>query len=163
GDASLYEGKYYLYFGPTPVVTLFLPWWAVTGNDIPPNFAAALFASGGFLATCLLFWTLLSAFELKLPLAMEAVVVVTIGFCQFVPFVLRRPMFYETAICAGYFFMTAGLLLAVRYLLGMSRRIWPLVVGGLCIGLSAGCRPHFAITAIVTLVVFAFGADTKRR
>src|SRR5574339_279135 len=34
-DASYYQGKYYIYFGPAPVVTLLLPFNLVTGRDLP--------------------------------------------------------------------------------------------------------------------------------
>ena len=48
-DASLYHGHYYLYFGLTPLLLVFLPWRVVTGAGIPENFAAALLAAAGFL------------------------------------------------------------------------------------------------------------------
>ena len=34
-DASLYHGKYYLYFGPTPAIVLFLPYKVLTGSHLP--------------------------------------------------------------------------------------------------------------------------------
>ncbi|HXQ79978.1 MAG TPA: hypothetical protein VN775_01610, partial [Opitutaceae bacterium] len=42
-DASLYRGKYYLYFGPTPVLVM-LPWRVVTGHHLPQRLAVAVFA-----------------------------------------------------------------------------------------------------------------------
>jgi hypothetical protein len=56
-DASLYRGKYYLYFGAAPVVTLFLPWKLITGSAIPQNEASAIFLTVGFVFSCLLFVT----------------------------------------------------------------------------------------------------------
>ena len=34
-DATLYHGKYYLYFGPTPAIVLFLPYKVLTGSHLP--------------------------------------------------------------------------------------------------------------------------------
>jgi hypothetical protein len=161
-DASFYGGKYYLYFGPTPVVTLFLPWWAATGNDLPDNFAAALFAVAGFLASCGLLFTVLGAFGLGVPLALEPLLILALGLCQFVPFALRRPLFYEIAICSGFFFLTTGILLVVRHVTSASRSTATLVLAGLCLGLSAGCRPHFAVAAIAVLVLFALHSKKWR-
>src|SRR5687768_9801501 len=38
-DASYYRGKYYIYFGPAPVVTLLLPFSLVTGRNLPITYA----------------------------------------------------------------------------------------------------------------------------
>src|SRR4051812_13686606 len=48
-DASLYRGKYYLYFGVAPVVTLLLPFRLLTGVPMPLPLAVILFTFSGFL------------------------------------------------------------------------------------------------------------------
>src|SRR4051812_6661882 len=45
-DASLFRGKYYIYFGPAPVVTLFLPFTVLTGRDLPIPLGVLFFSSG---------------------------------------------------------------------------------------------------------------------
>src|ERR1035438_2785461 len=57
-DASLYHGKYYLYFGPTPALVLFLPYKVLTGSHLPSSVAVALFCTGGFACSCALFFLL---------------------------------------------------------------------------------------------------------
>jgi hypothetical protein len=54
-DASLYRGKYYIYFGPVPVISLFLPFTVLTGRDLPLPYAAWLFCSGAFLMLASIF------------------------------------------------------------------------------------------------------------
>src|SRR5687768_12582189 len=49
-DASYYRGKYYIYFGPAPVVTLLLPFSLLTGRDLPLNYAVWFYCSIGYLA-----------------------------------------------------------------------------------------------------------------
>ena len=44
-DASYYQGRYYLYYGPTPIVVLMLPWRLLTGSEMPERVAAAVFAA----------------------------------------------------------------------------------------------------------------------
>ena len=34
-DYAFYEGKYYIYFGVIPCLLLYLPWYLITGSDIP--------------------------------------------------------------------------------------------------------------------------------
>lgn len=48
-DASYYRGKYYLYFGATPAVLLFLPWAVLVGHDLPEWFAGAILATAALL------------------------------------------------------------------------------------------------------------------
>ncbi|MFM9081720.1 MAG: hypothetical protein ACKOTE_16605, partial [Opitutaceae bacterium] len=54
-DASFFEGKYYLYFGAAPVVTLMLPFRLWSGNDLPLAGAVLSFVYGGFLVAGALF------------------------------------------------------------------------------------------------------------
>src|ERR1700690_2049704 len=57
-DASYYKGRYFIYFGVAPVVTLFLPWRLVTGHELPAPYAALILVNGAFLACTLLWWKL---------------------------------------------------------------------------------------------------------
>src|SRR5215207_5098156 len=45
-DASYFRGKYYIYFGPAPVVTLFLPFTVLTGRDLPIPYGVFVFVVG---------------------------------------------------------------------------------------------------------------------
>ena len=54
-DASYYKGRYYLYFGAAPAMTLFLPFRLLTGLHFPEALACALFCAGGYLASLALF------------------------------------------------------------------------------------------------------------
>ncbi|MBN1405562.1 MAG: hypothetical protein JW946_03500, partial [Candidatus Omnitrophica bacterium] len=42
-DLSLYKGKYYLYFGAAPVLTLFMPLRIIFGRYIPQDLATVIF------------------------------------------------------------------------------------------------------------------------
>src|SRR4029078_5413766 len=55
-DASLYANKFYLYFGPLPVLTLYIPCKLITGYYPPDCFAVFLFLSMGFLICYGLLW-----------------------------------------------------------------------------------------------------------
>jgi len=59
-DASLYHGHYYLYFGPVPVLALYVP-LRLLGGSPSPNLAAFIFAAFGYTFSCVLLWRLLVA------------------------------------------------------------------------------------------------------
>ena len=54
GDISLYRGRYYLYFGPTPAFTLMWPWRVITGREMTSGAATWVFCSVAVTAASLL-------------------------------------------------------------------------------------------------------------
>ena len=152
-DASLYHGKYYLYFGPTPALVLFLPYRVLTGSHLPSRLAVALFCAGGFACSCALFFLLTKREKWDCPRWFASAAVLSLGTVPGVAFLVTRPSFYEVAISAGYCLVMAGFLLTALSLGVDSPRPASLIGAGLCFGLAAGCRPDFALLAILMLVL----------
>ena len=155
-DASLYHGKYYLYFGPTPALVLFLPYKVLTGSHLPGRAAVALFYTCGFASSCGLFFLLAKREEWDCPRWFALAAVLSLGTVPGVAFLVARPSFYEVAIGAGYCFVMAGFLLAAHSLGEDSPRTASLIGAGLCFGLAVGCRPHLALLAILMVALVAW-------
>ena len=155
-DASLYHEKYYLYFGPTPAIVLFLPYKRLTGSHLPSRLAVALFCAAGFACSCALFFLLAKREKWDCPRWFGSAAVLSLGTAPGVAFLLTRPSFYEVAISAGYCFVMAGFLLIAHALELDSPRTGSLVAAGLCFGLAAGCRPNFALLAVLMAVLLAW-------
>jgi hypothetical protein len=153
-DASLYRGHYYIYWGPVPVLTLYLPFYLITGTHVPENVGVAVFASVAYLATCLLFFALMKRLDIPAPPWMRALFVAVLGLCQFVPWMLRRAMVYECAILAGAAFVMLGFYFWLRGLESESAPWW-MAAAGLSFGFAAGSRPHFALLAGACVVATA--------
>jgi len=150
-DASLYKGRYYLYFGVVPAVTLFVPYRLVTGRDLSSRVAVPVFCVVGYLSSCALFFLIASQNRWSLPLWLQCAVVVSLGSMSLVGLLLRDPVFYEVAIAGGYFFVITGFLALVRAILvGRACRKW-LVLSGVLLGLAVGCRPHLLLICVVVL------------
>lgn len=140
-DASLFNGKYYLYFGLTPLI-VFLPYRLITGQNMSEPFAAYLF----FLATSaliilFLYRSMKNVSSLNLGLGAMAILA-----SSGLPLVLARPWFYEVAALAGLFFGFATLLLFYE---GVSKPKDSgskfFLLGSIASGLAIGCRPHFIL------------------
>ena len=157
-EASLYKGRYYLYFGAVPAVTLFLPYRLVTGLDLPNRIAVPIFCIGGYLSSCALFFLLARHNRWALPLWLECAIIVSLGSMSLVSVMLRRPSFYEVAVAGGYFFVMAGFLALARATLVRHAHGKWLLLTGLLFGLSVGCRPHFVVICGIVLVAFALRA-----
>jgi hypothetical protein len=162
-DASLYHGKYYLYFGPAPALVLFLPYKVLTGSHLPSRIAVALFCTGGFACSCVLFFLLAKREKWDIPTWFASAAVLSLGTAPGVAFLLTRPSFYEVAIGAGYCFVMAGFLLTAHSLGEDSPRTASLVGAGLCFGLAAGCRPHFALLAVLMVVLVPWRIRSIKR
>jgi hypothetical protein len=145
-DASLYNGKWYLYFGPAPAALFFLPLHAV-GVDLEDRWAASLLAFAGYACAAALLLVLIAHFVPRTPTAWRLVAVAGLGLGNLVLFLLRRPDIYETSIASGLFFLMAAALVLV---LGTLRRVPSLsliALGSLLVGLAAASRANMVFAA----------------
>src|SRR5271157_449715 len=161
-DASLYRDRYYIYFGVVPVVLLYLPYAALTGQGLPEAAAALFFASAG-LVFATLWW-----FDARRRLfpgsggawAFASILGISIG--SAVASTLRRPIFYEVAITAGYAFMMLSLWAIARARCAPARRTAWLVLGAVAAGLAVGSRANLAPSCLVIVVFGALASGAGR-
>lgn len=129
-DMVLFNGHYYLYHGPAPLVLL-LPYRWVTGKQLPEVYAAAGLASLAFLA--------MAAVLFRLNREASPVLYAVLGLANAIPFLLHRIWVYEVAILAGC--ATVMLALALRYY--NHHR-----AAGLVLGLVTLSRPHLLLVSL---------------
>ncbi len=149
-DAVLYGRHYYLYHGAGPAVLMFWPWRVATGWDLPEGFALFVFCFGGYLFAAGTLVSLLRMTGAEVSGWALAAMLVALGFCTSVPFLLNRVWVYEIAIGGGYFCVAAGLFFLLRGL--RSGRAQWLAAAGLMLGMAVACRPHLGIVAGFGLV-----------
>ena len=111
GDASLYKGKYYLYFGPLPSLPLALI------ADIFPIHAGDqifvyVFLVGLFFLQSLFFITLFRQYFSSLPFWIVPSGILLLGVAGPYTRMLAHPFIHEAAISGGQVFSTAGLYFA---------------------------------------------------
>jgi hypothetical protein len=159
-DLVLYHGRFYSQWGPTPVVTLFAP-FRITGRVMSESFAVALYAWTGLVCSVLLLRALLTHLVPGTPRWVLPVAAAGLALTNVLPFLLRRPLWYEVAIASGYCFEMAGLWLMVTSVLGPELRRWRMIGGSLCLGLAIGGRPTLAIGGAVAVAAALW--EHKRR
>ena len=142
-DASLYRGRYYLYFGVVPVLAAFAPWRLVGLGDLPEPAAAAAFALVGFVFSALLLRQLLREHLRAPPKAIAQVLTfLVLGLSNVMPFILRSSHVYEVAIAAGFAFSAGAAWLFASVGTGEAPSLRRLALAGLFLGLAVGCRPN---------------------
>lgn len=143
-DASLYQGKYYLYFGALPVLTFFLPIKLLTGWYAPEPLGVLFFCVIGFLAN---FYLLISIKQKYFPAISQAQVLfagLVLGFADNAPYLLSRPEFYEAAIASAFCSVSIALCFLFK-LLHNHFKIRDAFLFSLFLSLAVAGRPHFAL------------------
>jgi hypothetical protein len=156
-DVSYYEGHYYLCFGPAPAVLLLVPWRALTGSYLGQNVATVIFAWLGAAMGMALVVDLRRRHFPALPGWMAGLCFTVVAFGNFVPVLLRRPLYYELAIASASALVMTSLLSVHRaQRSGTRRRLW-LALAGTAYGLVIACRPNYLFGSIILLTPFLPG------
>jgi hypothetical protein len=149
-DMALFNGHYYLYHGAGPAVILFTPWRLLTGHDLPENFALFLLCFGGFLFSCGALLRIVALADAKPGPLLLTMMLVALGICQCVPYLLNRVFVYELAIGGGYFCLS-GAMFFLAGSIESRRNVWWLAASGLMFGLAISCRPHLGLAGAIAL------------
>jgi hypothetical protein len=154
-DASLYQGRYYLYFGIAPVLLLLWPVTLLTGHDVSEPLAAVVFASGALILAVVWLGVLRRRFFPSLSNQLWAAGILALGLGSIVPAMLRRPQFYEVAAGCGYAAVVGLMLALTRAILSPERAGRWLALASSCAGLAAAARPNLVVAAAVVLPAVA--------
>ena len=152
-DASLYHGKYYIYFGPVPAIVLFMPLDILLQVRLNQSTAVAVFLSLALISSTLLLRFLNNKIRPPIPFWMFVAAVAAVGFCNAGPFLLTRPDVYEVAIACAFFFATTAIHLVLSGTFSEKPAPWKMTVGSLCAGLAVGSRPTFVIFGIILPII----------
>lgn len=151
-DATLYNGKYYLYFGPVPALVLFLPVELVSGVKVPQHIAVTLFLCVGFIASVVALKLLLQTIRPPLPPWMFPAGILTLGLCNLAPCILLRPDVYEVAISCAYWLGMTSLAFLLSGILSPGAPMRKFAAASLCAGLAVGARPTYIVYSLVLLL-----------
>jgi hypothetical protein len=154
-DATYFHGRYYLYFGVTPALVLFLPYHWLTGGYLWHKEAVFVFSAGGFLVAAWLLCLIRARYFPKAGGLALVVGIAGMGLGNTVPILLRRPDVWEVPIsCAAFFVMLS--LAAVWQALhaGRGKFGW-ILAASTAYGLAVGARPSVLLGAAILLAPVA--------
>jgi hypothetical protein len=146
-DASLYQGRYYLYFGPVPALILVVA-GAIVPGVISDEVLVFAFTCGILLVLCLLMIKIWGRFFPRVPPWMVGCSILLVGLISPSGWMLgNRAAVHDTAIAGGQVFFLAGLCAALEAFAGESVRRSRAIAAGVFWAASLGCR----ITQIVPI------------
>ncbi|HEY2982007.1 MAG TPA: hypothetical protein VGJ22_12560 [Anaerolineales bacterium] len=167
-DMSLYNGKYYLYWGPAPAliaagIKLIDP---VEIQDHVIVFTACLGLLG---AQTLLITTIWKRFYLHLPAWTLFAGILLAGLVMPITWMLNRPEIYEASIASAQFFLVAGVCFALRAFdrpfpsasfLSLASIFWVLAIGSRA-ALLVGILFLVILTLLQTLKLHRMNRDNS--
>jgi len=150
-DASLFGGRYYLYWGPVPGLVLALIKIFYVG-EIADQYLVFGFVFGVFVLSMFLALALWNRhFRDRLPAGTVLPAVLVLGLICPSTWLLNRPSGYEAAIAGGQFFLLAGLYFAYVSFTRATPSAPTLILAGACWALAVGSRA----STVIAVVVFA--------
>jgi hypothetical protein len=162
-DLSLYNGKFYLYWGPAPALLVavaqpFLP------GEVSDGYLLLMFLCGIFLVQSLLILHLWERFFPEIPRWMLVLSILVAGWIHPTLWLLTQPKIYETAIAGGQFFFIAGLLCLLTALDRPEPSAGRLVLAGIAWSLAVGTRSVmvFPIVFMIVMIVIWFYQRCQR-
>lgn len=163
-DHAYYDGHYYVYFGVVPVVLLYIPYYLITGNDMPNFIGVVMFTVFFTAAVYALIAAVVRRWFHKTSLGSYFLIVSSVTAASCIVYLLKRPDFYSIPIAAALAFTAAGYALWISAS-GKGRdgglSAGRLACGSLCMALVAGCRPQLLLLSFGAL--FLFWPDVFRR
>ncbi|WP_131782424.1 hypothetical protein [Legionella gresilensis] len=163
-DASLYKEKYYLYFGPLPVIIFHMPFKLLTGFYPSDALAAFFFLSLGFMIN---FFLIIKIKEQYFPHISElqlGLMGALLGFANGAPFLMSRPAVYEIAIASAFCFMSFALFFL--YKITQKHKTKDIILFSLCLSLCVAGRPHFVLICfflLPALLIYLIKHTSKNR
>lgn len=162
-DVSYANGKFYLYFGVVPVVTLLAPFKLLTGQELPFPYALATFVLAAFWLLAALWLRVVRDQFSRASLLTRIGGIAVLGLCGGLLVLARRANFWELPIAAGQFYLSAFVACGYAALRAPRPSRW-LALAGLCLGLAVGCRPTLVVAgAGLAVLVLALTARVTRR
>ncbi len=144
-DATYYDGHYFLYFGPTPVVLLLGPWHLLTRTFLTQGTATIVFAFAGFAIGASLWIDWKRRYLPALAPGWVGLAILMLGLGNYVFFLIQTPMVYELPISCAYACLMAALALVVAAVRAesVSAQGRRLGLASAALGLAVGARPDY--------------------
>jgi hypothetical protein len=152
-DASLYNKKYYIYFGVTPVL-LFVQFRLLTGFDLPISLGILIFIIFGVsISTYLIckFNNFINNGSSNYSLYIGLLIFM---YAQPTLILLRRTMFYELVFACAFSLFLILFNSIFNVIILNKNKMYNLCVIGLVLGLLVGCRPIYILFIPITISLF---------
>ncbi len=152
-DYAMYNGKYYVYFGVLPCIFFYLPYYALTGNDLP-NIVPEIILRLLFVALMGRFlYILIKKYYKDIPLALFMLIWGALVCAAYIPAMLVGAVkFYDIPIFSGAVLVLAGACFWSEPEGEDGKiKIGRICLGSICMAAVSLCRPTMLIYGFILL------------
>lgn len=153
-DTAFFEGRYYVYFGVLPVVTYYLPYYLITGCDLPNYVVVFINAVLIILSLCFILKDIAVKWFENVPLPVFLMLCFMISFGCGVLFLLMTPNVYEVAISSGLALMLLGIFCWLKSVSKDTINPVLIALGSLFMALTVSARPQFILASVLCILIF---------
>jgi hypothetical protein len=164
-DASLFNGHYYLYWGPVPALFLLAYKVVLASHErFSDQWLTAIFMLGRFWAGSALILSFASRVKLRQPPWVCCLALAVFGLANPSPFIVARPHVYEACLAGGGCFLFWGILFAYWGLEVGAYRKWLFFGASVAWSLAIGCRvTNLVCVPLVMLITAGFAWYRSKR
>jgi len=158
GDASLYDGQYYLYWGPVPAAVLCGIKIFIYGGEIGDEYFVFVPIAGLMVSLALLAYEIQKKFFGDLPIYLLLFGILVAGLANPFTWMLNSPDIYEAGIACGQFFLITGIYWIFVGLKDPPRPgLAGIFLGAICLALAIGSRfTQVLPAAVITIMTLAW-------
>jgi len=155
-DLTLYNGKYYINWGPVPALIVSLVHFIFTSTPIYDSFIVFSFLYGSLIFNTLLILWLRQHVFTNLAWWVVILAIILISLVHPIPWLLGRPAIYEASITGGQFFLISGLYWGISSLENSRPNLWRLFLAGISWALVIGTRISLLIAVLFSAVIIIY-------
>lgn len=156
-DAALYNGHYYVYFGVVPCLLTYLPFYVLTGIDLPNDIALFIFAAIFVIGCFALIKQIIKRYfpQSGISYVSYLVILLLVINGSGLIYMASYADMYSVPIIAALAFTVCGMALWLSALNNERLRALKLLAGSLCMALVSGCRPNLLLFSALAIPFFA--------
>ena len=160
-DTAYYGGKYYVYFGAFPALTVLLPYKLLTGTYLELDYPILGFSILILIGLYGVYSRIVKRCFPKISFALYWMGFLILGTSLNLTWCLRRTLVYELAITSGVCLAVWGIFFMLLAADGVRLKPFYYFLSGACSALAVGCRPTMIFVSIPVFLLgfFALKAD----
>ena len=152
-DIAYYNGKYYVYFGILPVLTVMAPYKFITGDYMELNTVVFIFATLTIIFIMKSIMLIFRRWFKDVPFKFLILFFVAVISGGIIMWICRRPITYEVAIISGYYLVIQGIFFILKTIEKQKVNYIYMCLACLSLALAVACRPNLLIASLLIVPV----------
>ena len=152
-DMAYYNGKYYVYFGILPVLTVMAPYKFITGEYMELNTVVFIFAALAIIFIMKSIMLIFRRWFKNVPFKFLILFFVAVISGGLIMWICRRPITYEVAIISGYYLVIQGIFFILKTIEKEKVNYIYMCLSCLSLALAVACRPNLLIASLLIVPV----------